>query len=287
MESLQLFNFKGQEVRAVVIDNEPWFVAKDVCNRLNIAWTGKQTLSSLPDSWIRVRSFLTPQGNQDLIIISEAGMYKFAFRSNKEEAEEFTNWVAGDVIPTLRKAGKYELGLPSNLLPYKVAEIQATESVFKSFHEIGTLAGFEGNQLILSANTATRKVTGIDSLELMDSVYLPAEKQEVLLTPTEVGKRIGVSTKKINPLLEERGLQKGYRDHKNRQRWELTEFGKKEYAEYQDTGKKHSDGSPRRAIKWYESVVDFLLKEVPTNVIPMDSSNVEASGQEGIYGQQS
>ena len=99
-------------------------------------------------------------------------------------------------------------------LPERVTEIQATATVFKSFHEIGVLAGFEGNQLTLSANTATRKVTGIDSLELMDSVYLPAEKQEVLLTPTEVGKRIGVSRNKINPLLEERGLQKGYRDHK-------------------------------------------------------------------------
>ena len=56
---------------------------------------------------------------------------------------------------------------------------------------------------------------------------------------------------------------------RNRQRWELTEFGK-EYAEYQDTGQKNSDGSPRRAIKWYESVVDFLLEEPPANVIPMD-----------------
>ena len=276
MQDLQVFDFQGQEVRVVIIDGEPWFVAKDVCERLSIVWVGRKTLSSLPDSWIRVGSFPTPQGNQDLVTISEAGMYKFAFRSNKEEAETFTNWVTADVLPSIRKTGKYEFNSPPKALPEKVKEIQATTTVFKSFHSIGKLVGFKGNQLTISANKATRKVTGIDSLELMDSVYLTAEKQEVLLTPTEVGQRVGVSSKKINPLLEEIGLQRGYRDHKDRQRWELIELGK-EYAEYQDTGQKHSDGSPIRAIKWYESVVDFLLslEQTPENIITIDTSNQE------------
>lgn len=268
---IQLFNFKDRQIRVVIIDNDPWFVAKDVCESLNIVWVGKKTLNSLPNSWIRVGSFPTPQGNQDLVIISEAGMYKFAFRSNKEEAEEFTNFVAGDVLPTLRKTGKYELTPPPKPLPEKATELEVTVSIFKSFRDIGELAGFRGNQLVLSANTATRKVTGIDSLELMDSPSFTAEVQKVLLTPTEVGKRIGISSRKINPFLEEKGLQRGYRDHKNRQCWELTDLGL-QYAEYLDTGKKHSDGTPVRQIKWYESVVDFLQPQQKILDVPVHAN---------------
>lgn len=176
------------------------------------------------------------------------------------------------VTKVMQKFHRGELGNDQTLkpLPEKVKEIQATESVFKSFHEIGALAGFEGNQLTLFCNKGARNTTGIDALALGESIELKAKVQETLLTPTEVGQRIGISSRKINPLLEERGLQRGYRDHKNRQRWELTDFGKENYAQYEDVGKPHSDGSPIRQIRWYESVVDFLLEEPPANVIPMD-----------------
>ena len=261
MNSLQLFDFKGKQVRVVIIDGEPWFVAKDVCERLNIAWTGKQTLSSLPDSWIRVRSFLTPQGNQDLIIISEAGMYKFAFRSNKEEAEAFTNWVAADVLPTLRKTGKYELTIQPKELPEKATEMQATALVFESFHSIGTLVGFAGNQLTLFCNKGTKNTTGIDALALGESSQLAAEVQEALLIPKQIGERLGgLSSIKVNKMLEQLGLQvhTSYvgKGNVTKKRWELTEKGKK-YGIYLDTGKKHSDGTPVRSIQWYESVINL------------------------------
>lgn len=55
-------------------------------------------------------NFITPGGEQQLTVISEAGMYKLAFRcQSSERADKFTNWVAGEVLPTLRKTGKYEL----------------------------------------------------------------------------------------------------------------------------------------------------------------------------------
>ena len=59
MNDLQLFSFKNKEVRIVITSGEPWFVAKDICEVLNIAWRGKETLSKIPDSWIRVRCFRT------------------------------------------------------------------------------------------------------------------------------------------------------------------------------------------------------------------------------------
>ena len=117
---LQVFNFgekKGVAIRTQVVNNEPWFVAKDVCQALGIGWRG-DTLVSIPKDWKGVRKFLTPGGEQQLTVISEAGMYKLAFRCHSSErADKFTNWVAGEVLPSIRKTGRYELKPRRRSLP--------------------------------------------------------------------------------------------------------------------------------------------------------------------------
>ncbi len=61
-----------------------------------------------------MRKFRTPGGEQQLTVISEAGMYKLAFRcQSSERADKFTNWVAGEVLPSIRKTGRYELKQPA------------------------------------------------------------------------------------------------------------------------------------------------------------------------------
>ncbi|MDK2794418.1 MAG: hypothetical protein PWP75_1047 [Caldanaerobacter sp.] len=82
---------------------------KDVCDVLDIAWRGQQTLVNIREDWKGVRNFRTPGGIQEMIVIKEPAVYKLAFRSRKEEAERFTDWVAGEVIPSIRKTGRYEL----------------------------------------------------------------------------------------------------------------------------------------------------------------------------------
>lgn len=99
-------------IRTEMVNGEPWFVAKDVAQALGITWNGK-TLSSIPESWQGMRNFLTPCGNyqggglQELRIINEAALYKLAFRSNKPNADRFVNWVAGEVLPSIRRTGSY------------------------------------------------------------------------------------------------------------------------------------------------------------------------------------
>lgn len=108
---LQVFDNieEGVSIRTQVINKEPWFVARDVCRSLGITWTG-HTLDLVPDNWKGLVSYATPGGNQRLMAISEAGLYKLAFRCNpSEQVDRFVNWVAGEVLPTLRKTGKYEL----------------------------------------------------------------------------------------------------------------------------------------------------------------------------------
>lgn len=103
------FNENNQPIRVKVFNDNLWFVAKDVAKALNISWSSA-TLAQIPEEWKGMMNFITPGGEQQLTVISEAGMYKLAFRcQSSERADKFTNWVAGEVLPTLRKTGKYEL----------------------------------------------------------------------------------------------------------------------------------------------------------------------------------
>lgn len=90
-------------------DKEPWFVAKDVANALNITWSG-HTLDQIPDAWKGSVKFTTPGGEQTMTVISEAGLYKLAFRcQSSDAADKFTNVVAGEILPQIRKTGAYKV----------------------------------------------------------------------------------------------------------------------------------------------------------------------------------
>lgn len=101
-------------IRTQQVNDEPWFVAKDVVAALGIGWNGT-TLASNPDEWKGMRTFRTPSsgtrggGEQMLTVINEAALYKLAFRSNKPQADAFVNWVAGVVLPQIRQTGQYRI----------------------------------------------------------------------------------------------------------------------------------------------------------------------------------
>jgi prophage antirepressor-like protein len=107
MNNLIPFNYNSKQVRTVVRAGEPWFIAKDVCEILDITWSGAKTLSQIPEDWQGVVNLTTPGGNQQFYCISESAVYKLAFRSNKEEADKFTNYVASEILPSIRKHGMY------------------------------------------------------------------------------------------------------------------------------------------------------------------------------------
>ena len=94
------------QIRTVVKNGEPWFVGKDICNVLDIkdTWNAMQRL---PDFMRGTDTISTLGGPQEMTIINEAGLYKLAFTSRKEEAEKFTDWVATEVIPSIRQHGAY------------------------------------------------------------------------------------------------------------------------------------------------------------------------------------
>lgn len=106
MNQLQVFNFQENIIRTVVVNGEPWWVLKDVCDVLEIK-NYRDTLNRLNDSMKGVATTDTLGGEQTTSIISEAGVYKLVFTSRKPEAEKFTDWLAMEVIPSIREHGLY------------------------------------------------------------------------------------------------------------------------------------------------------------------------------------
>jgi anti-repressor protein len=89
-----------------MVDGEPWFVANDVCAVLGITQIFHH-LDRLADNMKGVHTVQTLGGDQSMTIVSEAGMYKLVFTSRKPQADAFTNWVASEVLPSIRKTGAY------------------------------------------------------------------------------------------------------------------------------------------------------------------------------------
>lgn len=112
-EIANVFNYDGYNVRTVVQKGEPWFVAKDVCEILGFAKGGNSSAQavSLHCREEGVMKYMTPTsgGNQMLTYISERNLYRLVMRSRLASAEKFQDWVEEDVLPTIRKTGKYEV----------------------------------------------------------------------------------------------------------------------------------------------------------------------------------
>lgn len=105
------FAFEDKLVRTMLdAQGEPWFVAKDVALALGYQWNGASRIAHVPEEWRRVTSVVTLRGDaQDMQILSEQGLYFFVARSDKPAALPFQKWLAGEVLPALRRTGTYTL----------------------------------------------------------------------------------------------------------------------------------------------------------------------------------
>ena len=107
MNDMKIFeNSEFGAVRVVDVNGEPWFVAKDVCECLELTNTS-QTLSYLDDDEKGITTNDTPGGQQEMSIVSEAGLYSLILRSRKPEAKAFKRWITHEVLPAIRKHGGY------------------------------------------------------------------------------------------------------------------------------------------------------------------------------------
>lgn len=107
-QAIKAFEFEGKHtIRTIAIDGEPWFVASDVCTALDHSNTSK-AISRLDDDEKGINISYTLGGNQEVLIINESGLYSLILTSRKPEAKKFKKWVTAEVLPSIRKTGRYQ-----------------------------------------------------------------------------------------------------------------------------------------------------------------------------------
>ncbi len=107
------FSPTSQEVRSLLEDNEPWFVAKDICDILEIQRTN-DALQKLDDDEKLMRKISASGQNRKMWLVNESGLYALILRSSKPEARTFRKWVTKEVLPSIRKKGYYAMQKPNS-----------------------------------------------------------------------------------------------------------------------------------------------------------------------------
>lgn len=109
MNELQIFNSEEfGDIRTVTIDNEPWFVGKDVATALGYKNTA-DAIGKHIDTDDKLTSQIAIAGQRrDVVVINESGVYALIFGSKLDSAKRFKHWVTAEVLPSIRKTGSYQ-----------------------------------------------------------------------------------------------------------------------------------------------------------------------------------
>lgn len=171
------FDFISHTLRVVMRDGEPWFVAADVCAALAIGDTS-QACGRLDDDEKGTYSIRTPGGDQQMTVINESGLYSLILGSRKPESKKFKKWVTSEVLPAIRKTGRYEAPI----------QPQATVPEYLSASEeqsLTRLAWLISNRMPFSSSVAhafwyrLRQVTGTVPPAKFEVRHLPVMAAEI------------------------------------------------------------------------------------------------------------
>lgn len=125
MNELQTFNFEELPVRTLTVNEEPFFVGKDVAEILGYSNTRDALYRHVDGEDKDVVKLDTLGGKQSQTIINESGLYSLIFSSKLESAKRFKRWVTSEVLPTLRKTGTYQI--PNDPMQALKLMFEATE----------------------------------------------------------------------------------------------------------------------------------------------------------------
>ena len=271
MNNLTAFQFEGQEIRVVILDFEPWFIAADVAKGLSIARsTLSERIDRMPDEWKKLESLDTLDVRSNLTsktwLIKEPAVYELIFRSDKPEARKFQILVFEEILPSIRKTGKYSVTQPTTEpqeelpkfappipTPAEISEVVDLMLGNTNLHP-NLIAGAKGNAI---ARLHPQHAITIEAAKSALSIPIEAE----LVRPTALAERLSETTGeswtaiRVNKLLLEQGFQIKNPDGKN-PAYLPTEKGKEYGQLVLDTAKGH--GKTIQSLQWHLSVLEAL-----------------------------
>jgi prophage antirepressor-like protein len=182
MNDLQNFNFSGQDVRVITINDEPWFVGKDVAEILGYDQTSNMIKRLDSEDFM---SSKMDGMNMKSTLINESGLYTAILGSKKSEAKHFKRWVTSEVLPTIRKNGMYVV---DNLLANPDIAIQ----VFTKLKD-------EREKRLIAEQR-------VNELQPKASYYDYVLQTKNLVSVSVIAKQYGKSAIWLNRLLHEYGI---------------------------------------------------------------------------------
>lgn len=237
MNELQLFNFENNQVRTLLINDEPWFVGKDVAEILGYS-KARNAISTHVDDDDKKGAPIQGDlgGTQEMTVINESGVYALVFGSKLPSAKKFKHWVTSEVLPTLRKTGGYTM--PKTYL-----------EALKAF-----TAEVEKNEMLSLENKI--KTQQINELKPKADYTDRILKTTDLMTTTQIAKDYGMSAKQFNALLHDYKVQ-----FKQNGQWLLySQYQSKGYTSSETVEFERSDGTVgvRLNTKWTQKGRLFL-----------------------------
>lgn len=247
MNELQIFNFENNEVRTMIVNDEPFFVANDVAKTLGYTNPSKATND-------HCKKGFTGWGNdslgrpQQFKLIPESDVYRLVFRSKLPEAEKFENWVTEEVLPSIRKHGGY-------LTPEKIEEALLNPD---TLIKLATNLKEERTQRLLAEQR-------VNELQPKADYYDSILRNKSLMTISVIAKNYGMSAKGMNTLLHELGVQ-----YNHAGTWLM-------YSKHQNKGYTHTEMIPVQgseklvpSTKWTQKGHIFIYELLKNNgVLPL------------------
>ena len=136
MNKLQVFNFENHEVRSLLLNNEPWFVGKDVAEVLGYERADNAIRNHIDKEDKLMHQISASGQNRNMTIINESGLYSLVLSSKLPSAKKFKRWVTSEVLPALRKTGQYQ-----------VKELSGSELMAKALIEAQSVLAAKDKQI--------------------------------------------------------------------------------------------------------------------------------------------
>lgn len=189
----QVFNFGDHQVRTVIKEGEPWFVAKDVCSVLELT-NNRDAVSRLDCEDKSEVSIADTSSNgvtqsRTLTVINESGLYSLILTSRKPEAKAFKKWVTSEVLPSIRKQGKYEV------------KPTVPQSYSQALLEAGRLAAIVEQQELLMQQQKEALILAAPKVEYVDNFVERGNNRSL----TDVAKELEISAKELGRWLRQEG----------------------------------------------------------------------------------
>ncbi|MBU0437795.1 phage antirepressor [Staphylococcus succinus] len=235
MQELQTFNFEELPVRTLTVDEEPYFVGKDVAEILGYSNTRDALNRHVDDedkkNLTSRNTTLENLPNRGLTAVNESGLYSLIFSSKLESAKRFKRWVTSDVLPSIRKHGIYAT---DNVIEQTIQNPDYIINVLMEYKQE------KENNLLLQQEIGELK----PKADYVDEIL----KSPGTMTITQIAADYGLSAQKLNKLLHEARLQR-----KVGKQWVLyTEHMNKAYTKSETINIVRSDGAPdtQPQTKW-------------------------------------